>query len=66
MASLFGPFDCFLVIAFELGGGYGGAVHGQGGRFDGVVGGYMDPLVRVAAGNGCRAKSIEFGPGLLV
>lgn len=64
MASLFGSFDCFLVVAFELGGRHGGAIHGQAGRFDGVVSGYMDPFVRVAAGGGRGAKSVEFGPGL--
>lgn len=66
MASLFGSFDCFLVVAFELGGHHGGAAHGQAGRFDGAVSGYMDPFVRVAAGGGCGAKSVKFGPGLLM
>ena len=62
MASLFGSFGCFLVVAFELGGRDGGAVHGEAGRFDGVVSGYMDPFMRVAAGGGCGAKSVKFGP----
>lgn len=62
MASLFGSFGCFLVVAFELGRRDGGAVHGQAGRFDGVVRGYMDPFMRVAACGGCGAKSVKFGP----
>lgn len=66
MASLFGPFDCLLVVAFELGGCYGGGVHGRAGCFDGVVSGYMDSFVRVAAGGGRGAKSAEFGAGLLL
>lgn len=66
MASPYGSFGCFLVVAFKLGGRYSGAVHGQANRFDGIMGGYMDPFVRVAAGGGRGAKSFEFGPGLPV
>lgn len=66
MATLYGSFGCFLVVAFKLGGRYGGAFHGQADRFDGVMGGYMDPFVRVAGGSGRGANSFEFGPGLPV